>query len=112
VVERARDLLLFLEQHAQGARAGEEGTPLARQTGQSSLFGWMLPERAAAAEGTEGDDETSPPEPKGPRLEATEAAALARLAEVDPDALSPREAMDLIYELHGILRGQHEWLEE
>ncbi len=113
VVERARDLLLFLEQHAQGARAGEEGTPLARQTGQSSLFGWMLPERAAAAaEGAEGDDETSPPEPKGARLKPTEAAALARLAEVDPDALSPREAMDLIYELHGILRGQHEWLEE
>jgi hypothetical protein len=26
--------------------------------------------------------------------------------------MSPREAMDLIYELKGILRGQHEWLEE
>ena len=49
---------------------------------------------------------------RGPRLEATEAAALARLQEVDPDAMSPREAMDLLYELRGILRGQHEWLEE
>ena len=48
----------------------------------------------------------------GARLEPTEAAALARLAEMDPDAMSPREAMDLIYELKGILRGQHEWLEE
>ncbi|GIS43081.1 MAG: hypothetical protein Ct9H90mP16_01510 [Candidatus Poseidoniales archaeon] len=39
-VERARDLLLFLESQAQGARAGEGGVPLQREAGQSSLFGW------------------------------------------------------------------------
>tara|TARA_A100001037_G_C14566053_1_gene378070 strand:- start:346 stop:480 length:135 start_codon:yes stop_codon:yes gene_type:complete len=35
-----------------------------------------------------------------------------RLSEVDPDMLSPRDAMDLIYELRGMLKERHEWLEE
>ncbi|PXY74723.1 MAG: DNA mismatch repair protein MutS [Methanobacteriota archaeon] len=113
VVERARDLLLFLETQAEGARAGEDGTPLSRGVGQSSLFGWMLPKVVGATPETEDADTEGPAEvPMGARLEPTEAAALARLAEMDPDAMSPREAMDLIYELKGILRGQHEWLEE
>ena len=38
VVERARDLLIFLEGQAQGARAGSEDTPDARDSGQSSLY--------------------------------------------------------------------------
>ena len=113
VVERARDLLLFLETQAEGARAGEDGTPLSRDAGQSSLFGWMLPKVVGASPETEDAEAEGPVEvPIGARLEPTEAAALARLAEMDPDAMSPREAMDLIYELKGILRGQHEWLEE
>jgi DNA mismatch repair protein MutS len=113
VVERARDLLLFLEAQAEGARAGEDGTPLSRDVGQSSLFGWMLPKGASVTPETEDQATDGPAEvPIGARLEPTEAAALARLAEMDPDAMSPREAMDLIYELKGILRGQHEWLEE
>jgi DNA mismatch repair protein MutS len=112
VVERARDLLLFLEAQAEGARAGEDGTPLSREVGQSSLFGWMLPKGAGAAPSTEEDATPQQPVDNRPRLEATEAAALARLQEVDPDTLSPREAMDLLYELRGLLRGQHEWLEE
>jgi len=130
VVERSRDLLLFLEAHAEGAKAGEGGSPIARTSGQSSLYGWMLPQGAGdgpqhadspegelADDGANGDPnrgapEGEPPIVSGPRLEATEAAALARLQEVDPDTLSPREAMDLIYELRGLLRGQHEWMEE
>ena len=113
VVERARDLLLFLESQAEGARAGEDGAPISRDVGQSSLFGWMLPKGAGATPETEDSAVDGPAEvPMGARLEPTEAAALARLAEMDPDAMSPREAMDLIYELKGILRGQHEWLEE
>ena len=113
VVERARDLLLFLESQAEGARAGEDGAPISRDVGQSSLFGWMLPKGAGATPEMEDSAVDGPAEvPMGARLEPTEAAALARLAEMDPDAMSPREAMDLIYELKGILRGQHEWLEE
>jgi len=93
VVERARDLLLFLESQAQGARAGEGGVPLSREVGQSSLFGWSQP--AAPTRIVEKDSEVE-----------------KRLAEIDPDMLSPRDAMDLIYELRGMLQGTHEWLEE
>ena len=92
VVERARDLLLFLESQAQGARAGEGGVPMQRETGQSSLFGWGR----------------TPPT----RIVEKESEIEARLSEVDPDMLSPRDAMDLIYELRGMLKESHEWLEE
>jgi DNA mismatch repair protein MutS len=93
VVERARDLLLFLESQAQGARAGEGGVPLSREAGQSSLFGWNRP--------------TAPT-----RIVEKESEIEKRLSEIDPDMLSPRDAMDLIYELRGMLQGTHEWLEE
>jgi DNA mismatch repair protein MutS len=52
VVERASDLLLFLEKQAKGARAGETGAPIARDLGQSSLMGYL----AAAAVGESKDD--------------------------------------------------------
>jgi len=41
VVERASDLLIFLEKQARGARAGESGAPIARDLGQSSLMGYL-----------------------------------------------------------------------
>ena len=93
VVERARDLLIFLESQAQGARAGEGGVPLVRDAGQSSLFGWNQP--AAPARIVEKTSEIE-----------------ERLSEIDPDMLSPRDAMDLIYELRGLLKNKHKWLEE
>ena len=85
--------MLFLESQAQGARAGEGGVPLSREAGQSSLFGWNRP--------------TAPT-----RIVEKESEIEKRLAEIDPDMLSPRDAMDLIYELRGMLQGTHEWLEE
>ena len=42
VVERATDLLAFLEKQAQGARAGRDGAPSTREHGQSSLLGLLL----------------------------------------------------------------------
>ena len=33
-----------------------------------------------------------------------------RLSEVDPDMLSPRDAMDLTYELRGMPKERYEWL--
>ena len=93
VVERARDLLLFLESQAEGARAGEGGVPLQREAGQSSLFGWSG---------------RTPPT----RIVEKESEVENRLSEIDPDMLSPRDAMDLIYELRGMLKERHEWLEE
>jgi len=93
VVDRARDLLVFLESQAQGARAGEGGVPQSRELGQSSLFGWN--------------------QQKAPtRIVEKESEVEKRLAEIDPDMLSPRDAMDLIYELRGMLQGTHKWLEE
>ena len=117
VVERARDLLLFLEQQAGGARAGESGIPTRRGDGQSSLFGWMLPPAAAptdASDPTESEAAESDVRPPivESALDSCEVAALDRLRSIDPDALSPREAIDLLYQLTGILRGTHEWLEE
>ena len=41
VVERASELLLFLEKQARGARAGESGAPIARDLGQASLLGYL-----------------------------------------------------------------------
>ena len=52
VVERASDLLLFLEKQARGARAGESGAPMARDLGQSSLMGYL----AAASVGDNNED--------------------------------------------------------
>ena len=123
VVGRARDLLLFLEGEAVGARAGETGAPLARQIGQSSLFGWMLPQGEKSSVGDPQGDNSAEGEVSrehaedsltntGPMMDPTESATIERLEQIDPDALSPREAMDLLYELKSILRGQHEWLEE
>lgn len=112
VVERARDLLLFLEAQSEGARAGEGGAPQTRDLGQSSLFGWMLPKNSDLTVANADASISEQPVDNRPRLETTEAAALTRLQEIDPDSMSPREAMDFIYELRNILRGQHEWLEE
>ena len=86
--------MLFLESQAQGARAGEGGVPLSREVGQSSLFG--------------GWNQPTPPT----RIVEKESEVEKRLAEIDPDMLSPRDAMDLIYELRGMLQGTHKWLEE
>ncbi len=38
-------------------------------------------------------------------LDPAAEAALARLAQIDPDELRPREALDLLYELRGLLNG-------
>ena len=109
VVSRARDLLIFLESQATGARAGEGG-PIARDSGQSSLFGWLLPDKL----GEERDEEKGVIEsqPKEVPLSMTERMIIQRLSEADPDLMSPRDAIDLLYEIRGIVRGTHEWLEE
>ena len=39
------------------------------------------------------------PEPEAPALSAGEADALDRLKALDPDALTPRQALDLLYAL-------------
>ena len=94
VVERATDLLAFLEQQAQGAKAGRKGAPTTREQGQSSLLGYF----AAAAMQTN--------EPKEPVLSQAQRNALQTLSNLQIDDLSPREAFALIERLHQQLGGE------
>lgn len=80
VVERARVVLDALEK---GEREGH---------GKREAFIDDLPLFAASP----------PPQPKAP---AQESQAEKRLGEILPDELTPREALDLIYELKGLLKG-------
>ena len=84
VVERATDLLAFLEQQAQGAKAGRDGAPSTREQGQSSLLGYF----AAAAMQTN--------ESNGPSMSDAQENVLSTLSSINLDDLSPRDAFALI----------------
>ena len=103
VVERAYDLLTFLEHQAEGARAGDSGQPQQRHVGQRSLFGYLLPV---------GGDAVSEQVASTSALPAHESKALERLKQVDPDMLAPREALDILYELRDILQARHHLMRE
>ena len=96
VVERASDLLAFLEQQAHGAKAGESGTPSARAEGQSSLMGYFAAAAMTQKVGTE--------QPV-PSISSEEKETLAYLSNIDADELSPRQAHDTLYRLKRILGG-------
>ena len=87
VVERASDLLAFLEQQAGGAKAGEHGAPQSRDAGQASLMGSFA---AAAMKTAEPEVNARPPQ---------EEQTLQRLRETQVDELSPRQALDVLYAL-------------
>ena len=101
VVERARDLLIFLEGQAQGARAGSEGTPDTRESGQSSLYGWML---------GNGENHRLPisilNEEPTKEIVVQEDPVLREIAErlesLDP-TLTPREALEALYAMRAAL---------
>ena len=84
VVERATDLLAFLEQQAQGAKAGRDGAPSTREQGQSSLLGYF-----AAAE-------MQTNESNGPSMSDAQENVLSTLSSINLDDLSPRDAFALI----------------
>ena len=88
VVERSNDLLGFLERQAHGAKAGEKGAPTARSAGQSSLLGFVGQPQIRIE--------------KDPIGEALKEA----LAKSEPDAMSPRQAHEALYELQKILEGK------
>ena len=96
VVERASDLLAFLEQQAHGAKAGESGTPSARAEGQSSLMGYFAAAAMTQKVGTE--------QPV-PNISSEEKETLDYLSNIDADELSPRQAHDALYRLKRILGG-------
>ena len=93
VVERATDLLAFLEQQADGAKAGEQGTPQSRQLGQSSLMGYF----AAAAMKTDEEPQTTVPKHIEDLVE--------QLDVLQVDELTPRQALDALYGLKTTLEG-------
>ncbi len=99
VVERATDLLAFLEQQAHGAKAGETGTPSARAQGQSSLMGYFA---AAALTQKNGAAE------QVPNLSSEQKETLDYLSDIDADELSPRQAHEALYRLKKILGGEND----
>ena len=103
VVERARDLLIFLEGQAQGARAGSEGTPDTRESGQSSLYGWML----GNGDKPPATDRPILNEEPTKEIVVQEDPVLREIAErlesLDPDTLTPREALEALYAMRAAL---------
>jgi DNA mismatch repair protein MutS len=91
VVERASDLLAFLEQQAQGAKAGRDGAPQTREAGQSSLMGYFA---AAAMQTTEST-------PSGPSQ--LQQSVLDKLLDINLDDISPRDAYNLLETLQNQL---------
>ena len=93
VVERATDLLAFLERQARGAKAGESGAPTARSQGQASLMGYF----AAAAM---GQPTTEAPIDKTPQHHLD---LLDKINALDVDELTPKQAHDQLYQLKRML---------
>ena len=100
VVERASDLLAFLESQAKGAKAGETGAPASRDSGQASLMGYF----AAAAMGRSSASQTV--EVQQISLEPGQQAVLDYLSTIKADDLSPRQAQDALYRLKKMLGGE------
>ena len=103
VVERARDLLIFLGK-LRGARAGSEGTPDTRESGQSSLYGWML---GNGDKPPATDQPILNEEPEAKEIVVQEDPVLREIAErlesLDPDTLTPREALEALYAMRATL---------
>ena len=91
VIERAGDLLQFLEQQAEGAKAGGGAQPGRRDQGQASLMRYF-----AAA--------NSAPAPTQPSMTDTQAEVLSAISSVDLDDMSPRQAAEFLTSLHDRLR--------
>ena len=97
VVERATDLLAFLERQAEGAKAGESGAPAARSQGQASLMGYF----AAAAMGQSSSEAPSP------QLPQHHLDLIDKIEALDVDELSPRQAHEALYQLKKLHGGTH-----
>ena len=111
VVERARDLLIFLEGQAQGARAGSEGTPDTRESGQSSIYGWMLGNGDKPSATNQSILNEEPTKEIVVQEDPVLREIAERLESLDPDTLTPREALEALYAmraaLNNTLDGKH-----
>ena len=96
VVERATDLLQFLEKQAYGAKAGESGSPIARDIGQTSLMSYFA---AASLAGRESKEIVT-------SLEESELYNF--ITNLKLDEMSPKQAIDALYEAKSLLGDSHE----
>ncbi len=85
VVERASDLLIFLERQAEGAKAGNGKTPNKRDVNQHSIFQFL-----AAQPMTTKENEIE-----------------KMIKELDIDSLSPRDAQETLYKLKGFIESDN-----
>lgn len=97
VVERARDLLIFLESQAQGAKAGSNKSPDYRPGGQSSIYGWMLNSTPSEIANEEIIESNSPSIKEEIIIDPMLKEIAERLRSIDPDNLSPRESQEVLY---------------
>ena len=91
VVERATDLLQFLEKQAYGAKAGDSKSPTARDIGQTSLMGYFAAASLVESQSTQSQKS----------LDETE--LYAYLQELNLDEMSPKDAMNALYEAKALM---------
>ena len=95
VIERAGEVLRLLEEEGQKASPEDliADLPLFAAARPKSVLPSLQPEAALA-----------PAEPAAPALPDGHAAALKALAAVNPDELTPRQALEELYRLRGLVR--------
>ena len=105
IVERAAELLSFLESQASGAKAGT-GQPEKREIGQTSLLRYVISNdmKEISLESMQESNDS--------KLNSCEIATIKYLEEIDPDLLSPRDALEKMYKLKRLLESKHEVMEE
>jgi DNA mismatch repair protein MutS len=91
VIERAGDLLQFLERQAEGAKAGGGGQPGRRDQGQSSLMRYFAAANTGAA-------------PEEPGMSEAQSEVLDAILTADIDGMSPRDAADFLATMHDRLK--------
>ena len=91
VVERATDLLQFLEKQAYGAKAGESGSPIARDIGQTSLMSYFA---AASLAGRESKEIVTSHE---------ESELYNFITNLKLDEMSPKQAIDALYQAKSLM---------
>jgi DNA mismatch repair protein MutS len=96
VVERATDLLQFLEKQANGAKAGESGSPTAREIGQTSLMSYFA--AASLANNQSKEIPTS--------LEESELFSFIKTLNLDE--MSPKQAINALYEAKSLLEDSYD----
>ena len=96
VVERATDLLQFLEKQANGAKAGESGSPTAREIGQTSLMSYFA--AASLANKQSKEIPTS--------LEESELFSFIKTLNLDE--MSPKQAINALYEAKSLLEDSYD----